>query len=112
MAFQDRVLKLFLICFSIALLLTVIMVLSSKSHLGFFGNFAFLIAVSFFTTIGVVIGDTFCRFTKPDIFLSSGAGDTFKQKIFWMVGPQSIGWFIGYMATTGFMKNALGYNLI
>ena len=73
--------------------------------------FAFIILATFFTSVAVVIGDAFCRFTKPDMFMSSGAADTFKQKIFWKVGPQSIGWFIGYIATTGFMANVLGYHI-
>lgn len=86
------------------------MAFSPKVSLSFFGYIAYPLACTFFTTIGVVIGDAFCRFTKPDAFLSSGATDTFKQRIFWLIGPQFIGWFIGIIATNGFMKNVLGFS--
>jgi hypothetical protein len=70
---------------------------------------AFLLSATFFTTIGVHLGDAFRRFVKPDMIFTSGAVETFKTKIFWLIGPQFIGWIIGYMATSGFMKNVLGY---
>ena len=106
---KERFAKLLGICAFIALVFTVGMLFSSKVHIGFFGYVAYPIVCTFFTTIGTVIGDAFCRFTKPDAFLSTGATDTFKKKIFWMVGPQFVGWFIGFMATSGFMKNVLGF---
>jgi hypothetical protein len=106
---KDRFIKHALICFGIFFCFTLIVVFSSKIHLGFFGCIAYLLSGTVFTTIGVFLGDTIRRFVIPDSVFTTGAMDTFKKKIFWMVGPQSIGWFIGYVATNGFMKNTLGY---
>ena len=109
MTAKDRLVKHALICFGIYFCFTLLLAFSSKSHLGFFGNLAFLLSGTVFTTIGVVIGDTFRRFVIPDAYFTTGAVDSFKKKIFWMVGPQCIGGFIGFMATKGFMTNILGY---
>lgn len=106
---KNLLIKNALICFAIFLALTLVAVFSSKVHLGFFGNIALLLSGTFFTTIGVVIGDAFRHFAMPDAFLSSGAMETFKTKIFWMIGPQVIGWIIGIIATKSFMANTLGY---
>jgi hypothetical protein len=46
-------------------------VFSSKAHFGFFGNLAFLLSGTVFTTIGVVIGDTFRRFVIPDTYFTT-----------------------------------------
>ena len=74
------------------------------------GNIAFLISGTIFTTIGVFIGDTFRRFVIPDAYFVADAVDAFKKKIFWLYGPQCIGWFIGVIATNGFMQNTLGFS--
>lgn len=109
MTAKDRLVKHFLICLGIYICLTLLLVFSSKAHLGFFGNLALLISGTLFTTIGVFLGDTLRRFVLPDAYFTSGAVDSFKKKIFWMVGPQCIGGFIGFMATKGFMTNVLGF---
>jgi hypothetical protein len=104
----NQFIKHALICFVIFFIITLISVFSPRVHLGFFGNIALLLSGTFFTTIGVALGDLFRRIAQPDAFLSSGAMDTFKTKIFWAIGPQFIGWLIGYMCTKGFMGNILG----
>lgn len=109
MTAKDRLVKHALICFGIYFCFTLLLVFSSKAHFGFFGNLAFLLSGTVFSTIGVAIGDTFRRFVIPDAYFTTGAVDSFKKKIFWMVGPQCIGGFIGFMATKGFMTNVLGY---
>lgn len=98
-----------LICFSISFVLTILIIFSKSVHIGFFGYVACLLSLTIFPTIGVFLGDTFRRFVLPDAYFTTGAVDTFKKKIFWMMGPQAIGWFIGFMATKGFMQNVLGY---
>lgn len=98
MTFIERSIKHALICIVLMLLLTLVVVFSPKSHLGFFGYIALFIVGSVFTTIGVIVGDEFRRFVHPDAIMSSGALDTFKQKIFWKIGPQSIGWAFGAFA--------------
>lgn len=105
---KERIQYHFFVCLTIAVVCTLISVFSSDIKLGFFGNIALLITLTIFTTIGVFIGDVLRRFTMPDAMLTSGMADTFYKKIFWMIGPQAIGWFIGMVATNGFMRNVLG----
>lgn len=46
--------------------------------------------------VGAMIGDSIRRFTKPDAFFTTGGlGSILGTKLFWMVGPQVIGMFIG-----------------
>lgn len=111
MNIKNLLIKNALFCFTIFGAITLLVVFSSKVHLGFFGNIALFLSGAIFTTIGVVIGDAIRHFVAPDAFLSSSATETFKTKIFWMIGPQVIGWIIGYIAANGFMKNVLGYAL-
>jgi hypothetical protein len=49
------------------------------------------------------------QLSQPNAYFTTRAMDTCKKKVFWMVGPQCIGWFTGLMASNGFMKNVLGY---
>lgn len=53
----------------------------------------YILAVLWFFLIHPIawkIGDAFRKFTQPDAFFTSGAIDTFKQRIFWMIVPQLI----------------------
>lgn len=97
------------ICIAIMLCFTLMSIFSSRIHIGFFGNLALLVFGSLFTTLGVALGDAFRRFTMPDLYVTTGAVDTFHKKIFWMVGPQCVGWFLGLIACNGLMKNVFGY---
>lgn len=99
------------ICFAIFAALTILVMFSSRSHLGFFGNIATLVFGTAFTTIGVVVGDAIRRFVKPDVLFASSAIDIFRAKVFWLIGPQVIGWIIGFMAFNGFMEHTLGYDM-
>ncbi|MBC8674477.1 hypothetical protein H2136_23420 [Aeromonas hydrophila] len=45
----------------------------------------------------------------PDWISTSGAVETFKAKVFWLMGPQAIRALIGFFAFQGFMNNILGY---
>ncbi len=105
---KERIQFHFFVCLAIAVVCTLISVFHPDIRLGFLGNVAMLFALTIFTTIGVFIGDVIRRFTMPDAMLTSGLADTFYKKIFWMIGPQAIGWFIGMMATNGLLTNVLG----
>ena len=109
MDFKNIIIKNTLICSAIFIVITLVSAFSSKSHLGIFGYIALLLSGTFFTSLFVVIADVFRHFTKPDMFLSIDAMETFKTKIFWMIGPQVIGWIIGIICTKGFMGNVLGF---
>lgn len=47
-------------------------------------------------TLGALIGDAIRKFAKPDMmFTTGGMGSLIWIKLFWMIGPQSVGLFIG-----------------
>ena len=107
---QARTRKQLLICFTIFLVLTVMAVFSSSFYLGFFGYVAMLIVGTSTTTIGVVVGDAIRRLAMPDLVLAADGVDLLRKKVFWLVGPQAIGWFVGYIAFKGVMSK-LGFYL-
>ncbi len=108
---KEQVIFYAAICSAIFAVITIVAVFSSKVHLGFLGYIALFIAGSFCTTIGVVVGDVLRRMAMPDAYLTTGFADSIKKRIFWSVGPQVIGWLIGFIATNGFMQNSLGYDM-
>ncbi|MGE5621523.1 MAG: hypothetical protein ACM3VY_00710 [Candidatus Bathyarchaeota archaeon] len=109
MSTQQRLTRHGLICFGIFAAITGIAVFSSKIHLGFFGYFAMLVFGTLFTTLGVSLGDAFRRFTRPDVLVAADSVDMFRKRVFWKVGPQAIGWIIGFIAFQGMMRNVLGF---
>ncbi|USP08349.1 hypothetical protein L1S45_14315 [Aeromonas dhakensis] len=78
-------------------------------QLGVGGYLATFIFGTLFTGGGMSLGELFRRFTRPDWIVTGSATATFKTKLFWMMGPQAIGGFIGFMAFQSFMSNILGY---
>lgn len=63
---------------------------------GFFTKTFAVIVGTVIGTIGALIGDSIRRFALPDSFFTTGGmGSIIKTKLFWMVGPQAIGVFIG-----------------
>lgn len=106
--FMQRLVKQALFCFALMACFTLIALFSSKVQWGFLGYPALLIGGTFFTTLGVVIGDALRRFTKPDLVFASDGIGLFKAKVFWLIGPQVIGWIIGWIATQGFLAHVPG----
>lgn len=47
--------------------------------------------------LGAVIGNKIRVYTHPNAILTSGIADTFKQRIFWQIGPQLIGVIAGVL---------------
>ncbi len=99
------------ICTAIFGVLSIMAAFSSEIHWGFFGYVALFISGSVLTTIGVIVGDVLRRMAMPDMYFTKGFADSIQKRIFWAVGPQAIGWFIGLIATNGFMQNYLGYDM-
>jgi uncharacterized protein YecT (DUF1311 family) len=56
--------------------------------------------------LGGYIGRLVRDFTQPDFILTRGLGDTFNKKLFWIMGPQCVGAFLG-MCLTFLGHNAL-----
>jgi len=44
---------------------------------------------------GALLGDGFRKFARPDVMFTSGIGALVWQKIFWRIGPQTIGCAVG-----------------
>ena len=104
-----RLLKPFALCFAFFLLIDLKMVFSSLPGIGFWGGVSTLIFGTLFTGLGVLLGDGFRRFARPDVVIGTDGIDLFRQKVFWRIGPQLIGWIVGYIAFSGFMRNILGF---
>ena len=66
------------------------------ARMGFFGKMIAVVLGAFLGMYGARIGDAFRRFTAPDaIYTTGGASSLFSAKLFWLMGPQLIGMFIG-----------------
>ena len=81
----------------------------SSPQLGIWGHIWHFVFGSLFTSLGLMGGELFRRFTQPDLLMADGAQEMFKKKLFWKVGPQLIGGVVGYIAAGGFLQNVLGY---
>lgn len=63
---------------------------------GFFAKFFAVIVGTGFGTLGAMLGDGIRRFAMPDgIITNGGMGSLIQSKLFWMIGPQTIGLLIG-----------------
>lgn len=63
---------------------------------GFFAKTFAVIVGTGTGLIGAAIGEAIRRFALPDgYFTNGGITSIVKTKLFWMIGPQSIGMFIG-----------------
>lgn len=99
------------VCTAIVAVATGAAIFSPKVQLGFFGYIVLFVSGSIFTTIGALAGDALRRLAMPDFYVTRGFADSIKTRIFWAIGPQAIGWFLGTIATNGFMQNYLGYDM-
>lgn len=84
----------------VAFLLAILMVTRNNSYMvmsaGFFAKFFAVIVGSALGLGGAMIGDSIRRFALPDAFFTNGGmGSIIRTKLFWMIGPQVIGVFIG-----------------
>ncbi|MGA0601508.1 hypothetical protein ACO2Q3_12465 [Caulobacter sp. KR2-114] len=68
---------------------------------------AFLVAAP----IAWWLGDLFRRFAMPSLVFGSGAMDLAGQRLFWMVGPQSLGVGLAFIACVGVARAFEGTNL-
>lgn len=66
-----------------------------RSDLGFFGKILAAVAFSIFGFVGILLGDFFRKCICADFILTSGLGNMIYQKLFWMAGPQLVGYMAG-----------------
>lgn len=60
-------------------------------------------AAPFLTPIAWRVGNTLRKSTAPDAVITGGMGETLKQRIFWLVGPQLIACLILNLPVLVFM---------
>lgn len=83
---------------SLVFSITYILISASPSVLGasVMAKIFAVIASTVLALAGALIGDAIRRFARPDaIFTSGGIGSLIWNKVFWMIGPQVVGLFIG-----------------
>lgn len=85
-----------LISFVFAIFCIAITTSPAVVRMGFFGKMIAVILGAFLGMYGARIGDAFRRFTAPNaIYTTGGASSLFLTKLFWLMGPQLIGMFVG-----------------
>ena len=65
-------------------------------EIGFLASLYCLATAPILAGIGGYIGLLVRDFTLPDVILTRGLEDTFNKRVFWMMGPQCIGAFLGF----------------
>lgn len=96
--------KYLLISYAFAVVITVTNALSKTSIYSLLEHVYFLVSTGIFVGSFAYLGKLVRDFVVPDAIVTNGAVDTFKQKVFWMIGPQVIGGVIGLIATHGLHK--------
>ena len=83
-----------IICPVLVFALCCLIAFNAESSLGFGGSAAAFI-LSLFWYIGIFLGDVIRVRFCPGYIMSSGAGKLVYQKLFWLAGPQFIGYLCG-----------------
>ncbi|HEQ1858319.1 TPA: hypothetical protein VEO38_001853 [Providencia alcalifaciens] len=88
------------IAFGIALVIVLFHIINSTGQLrGFWHGMSLLFWLTFSPGIGLFIGALIKQWLRPDaIYTQEGALGIAKAKLFWAIGPQSIGWLLGLLS--------------
>ena len=82
----------FIIWFAVSLVMSITIVSMTRSSLGFFRAFFFILLSIILGPLAAVIGNSIRKFSQPDtILVGPGIGVFILAKIFWKIGPQLIG---------------------
>lgn len=94
------VIKYFAIAFAIALMVVLFNVFGHTGEIRSFGQgMAFLLWMTLGPGAGMTIGAALRLWLMPDsIYTTGGMGGLLKARLFWLAGPQCIGWLAGLMA--------------
>lgn len=95
----------FFLLLSVLVLLSVVMATYAD---GFFATIAIFFISFILGAIGWIIAAWVRRFTHPDVIFTQGLADTFFKRLFWLMGPQMIGIFLGATISTGYIVTEIG----
>lgn len=93
------IIKYFIIAFSIALTVVLFNVFSATGEIRSFGQgMSYLFWMTLGPGAGMTISAALRQWLMPDaVYTSEGMTGLMKARLFWLVGPQSIGWLAGLM---------------
>lgn len=93
------VIKYFAIAFGIALVVVLFNVFGNTGEIRSFGQgMGYLFWMTLGPGAGMTIGAFLRQWLMPDsIYTTSGMGGLLKARLFWLAGPQCIGWLAGLM---------------
>lgn len=91
--------------FGLSLVISITRIVSKTDSLSLLEHIYFFVATGLFVGSFSYLGKLVRDFVMPDAIVTTSAVDSFKQKLFWSIGPQVIGAVIGFMATQGLHNN-------
>ncbi|HHA1936374.1 TPA: hypothetical protein ACOEP6_004889 [Enterobacter ludwigii] len=93
------VIKYFSIAFGIALVVVLFNVISATGEIRSFGQgMGYLFWMTLGPGAGMTVGAALRQWLMPDaIYTREGMTGLLKARLFWLVGPQCIGWLAGLM---------------
>ncbi|WP_454889068.1 hypothetical protein [Serratia quinivorans] len=94
------VIKYFAIAFAVALVVVLFNVFSATGEIRSFGQgMSYLFWMTLGPGAGMAVGATLRRWLMPDaIYTREGMTGLLKARLFWLAGPQCIGWLAGLIA--------------
>jgi|AGFT01.1.fsa_nt_gi hypothetical protein len=94
------VIKYFTIAFGIALVVVLFNVLSATGEIRSFGQgMGYLFWMTLGPGAGMTLGAALRLWLMPDaVYTREGMTGLLKARLFWLAGPQCIGWLAGLMA--------------
>jgi hypothetical protein len=98
----NNAVKYFIIAFTLSLVIVLFNVFSDTGEIyGFWHGVKILFWLTVGPGAGMLVGDFIRQWLMPDaIYTREGVVGIFKAKIFWAVGPQSVGWLLGVLAVS------------
>nr|WP_294351070.1 hypothetical protein [Providencia sp.] len=101
---QPYFIKYLLIAFVISAIVVVYNWISPTGHIyGIWAGIKFFVVMGLGTGLGMFIGNAIRLAIMPDyITTREGAIGLIQAKLFWAIGPQVIGWFVGLIPVYSF----------
>lgn len=94
--------KYFILAFVIALIVVLFNVFSATGEIRSFGQgIEYLFWMTLGPGAGMTLGAALRQWLMPDsIYTTEGIGGLLKARLFWLAGPQCIGWLIGLLVVS------------